>query len=402
MGDGGSNAETWRAASEAIDVLMIGPVPPPFGGVAAHVARLRERLDSRGVSVGILSHYRRPHETEGIVAVLNRNPLRYWTLTRRHRSRIVHYHHSHWVLLAAVALVARGDDRQFVITLHGQNVLNDLRSHVPLVAAVNRWALRQFDHVIAVSREVAAGVSDCVDPSRVHVIPAFLEPPAADPRALDREAERFLSDGCPTLVISCSQIASIGGPTDPYGLDVAIRAFCAIGHDNPLLRMALFAGRRARTQGEEAYLRSLKERIVAAGLSDRFLMRTEMPLLPAFRHDVIYVRATRTEGDAVSVREALWMGVPVVASDVVRRPEGAVLVSEGEDLADVLAKLLAERATTAVGTAAARTAAEPQADRLLEELISIYQTGLSGDLADDNAESPGGTAVRRCGPTRPM
>jgi glycosyltransferase involved in cell wall biosynthesis len=379
MGEGASDGGTSRAASETLDILMIGPVPPPFGGVAAHVARLRERLDSRGVSVGILSHYRRPHETEGVIAVLNRNPLRYWTLTRRHRSRIVHYHHSHWLLLAAVALVARRDDRQFVVTLHGQSVLDDLHSHMPLVAAVNRWALRKFDHVIAVSREVAAGVSDCVDRQRVHVIPAFLDPPAADPRALelDREAERFLSEGCPTLVISCSQIASIGGPTDPYGLDVAIGAFCAIAHDHPSLRMALFAGRRPRTRGQEAYLRSLEERIVAAGLSDRFLMRTEVPLLPAFQHNVIYIRATRTEGDAVSVREALLMGVPVVASDVVGRPEGTVLVSEREDLADVLRKLLAERATAAAATAAARIAAEREADRLLEQLISIYQRALS-------------------------
>jgi glycosyltransferase involved in cell wall biosynthesis len=379
MGEGASDGGTSRAASETLDILMIGPVPPPFGGVAAHVARLRERLNSRGLSVGILSHYRRPHKTEGVVAVLNRNPLRYWMLTRRYRSRIVHYHHSHWLLLAAVALVARGDDRQFVVTLHGQHVLEDLRSRMPLVAAVNRWALRQFDHVIAVSREVAAGVGDCVDRRRVHLIPAFLEPPAVDPRdlELDREAERFLSEGCPTLVISCSQIASIGVPADPYGLDVAISAFSAIAPDHPSLRMALFVGRRPRTRGEEAYLRSLEERIVATGLSDRFLMRAEVPLLPAFRHDVIYVRPTRTEGDAVSVREALLMGVPVVASDVVGRPEGTVLASDGEDLADVLRKLLADRATAAAATTAARIVAEREADRLLEHLISIYQRALS-------------------------
>jgi glycosyltransferase involved in cell wall biosynthesis len=166
-------------------------------------------------------------------------------------------------------------------------------------------------------------------------------------------------------------------PADPYGLDVAISAFSAIAPDHPSLRMALFVGRRPRTRGEEAYLRSLEERIVATGLSDRFLMRAEVPLLPAFRHDVIYVRPTRTEGDAVSVREALLMGVPVVASDVVGRPEGTVLASDGEDLADVLRKLLADRATAAAATTAARIVAEREADRLLEHLISIYQRALS-------------------------
>jgi glycosyltransferase involved in cell wall biosynthesis len=35
------------------------------------------------------------------------------------------------------------------------------------------------------------------------------------------------------------------------------------------------------------------------------------------------LRPTATDGDAVSVREALHLGVPVVASDVVERPTGA-------------------------------------------------------------------------------
>ena len=37
------------------------------------------------------------------------------------------------------------------------------------------------------------------------------------------------------------------------------------------------------------------------------------------------MRATNTDGDAVAVREALNLGVPVVASDASARPDGVVL-----------------------------------------------------------------------------
>jgi len=47
-------------------------------------------------------------------------------------------------------------------------------------------------------------------------------------------------------------------------------------------------------------------------------------LSPAFPFTAVYLRPTLTDGDAVSIREALDAGVPVVASNVVRRPRGVV------------------------------------------------------------------------------
>lgn len=49
----------------------------------------------------------------------------------------------------------------------------------------------------------------------------------------------------------------------------------------------------------------------------------------------VFVRPTFADGDSISVREALAMNVPVVASDCTRRPDGTVLFKTGnsEDLA---------------------------------------------------------------------
>ena len=56
------------------------------------------------------------------------------------------------------------------------------------------------------------------------------------------------------------------------------------------------------------------------------------------------VRSTFADGDAITVREALDLGVPVVASDTDFRPAGVVLFRKG-DAVDLLEKLTEVLAT---------------------------------------------------------
>jgi glycosyltransferase involved in cell wall biosynthesis len=61
----------------------------------------------------------------------------------------------------------------------------------------------------------------------------------------------------------------------------------------------------------------------------------------------VFVRPTFADGDSISVREALAMNVPVVASDCARRPDGTVLFKTGnsEDLATRLECVLHQFST---------------------------------------------------------
>jgi glycosyltransferase involved in cell wall biosynthesis len=52
----------------------------------------------------------------------------------------------------------------------------------------------------------------------------------------------------------------------------------------------------------------------------------------------VFLRPTLEDGDSISVREALSLGIPVVASRVGARPAGAILFQPG-DVEDMLAKL---------------------------------------------------------------
>jgi glycosyltransferase involved in cell wall biosynthesis len=278
-------------------------------------------------------------------------------------------------LLLAVALASLGDDRRYVATLHGHDVVDALVSRTPLVPRLTRWALRRFTQVVAVSAEVAGSIREHVDAERLHVIPAFLDPAStsAELPSLTPDAERFFESGVPTLVVSCSQLPSRRGASDPYGVDIALRAFEELAPRRPRMRLALFVGRAPRDRGEREYLDGVVAQIDAAGLTDRFLLCVEEALVPALRHDVVYLRPTRTEGDAVSVREALALSVPVVASDVVGRPDGTILFPlGGAGLAPVLGGLLEQWDDDALPRRRLGPVAGDASDELLAELLAVY------------------------------
>jgi glycosyltransferase involved in cell wall biosynthesis len=52
----------------------------------------------------------------------------------------------------------------------------------------------------------------------------------------------------------------------------------------------------------------------------------------------LFVRPSFADGDALSVREALSLGVPVLASDVVPRPMGCAVFRAG-DFRDLVSKI---------------------------------------------------------------
>ena len=78
--------------------------------------------------------------------------------------------------------------------------------------------------------------------------------------------------------------------------------------------------------GDYNYFQTMKQRIVEKGIENNFLFQTKpCQLYPIIIKSNVFVRPTNTDGDAISLREALHFKVPIGASDIVPRPKGAVL-----------------------------------------------------------------------------
>src|SRR5664280_1746844 len=153
--------------------LLLGPYPPPYGGVSSHLKRWHAYLASNGWRVTGLTRYR---GYMGALAAgsLRKNPVAYAIGAVVHSADIVHYHYSDAGSFAAVALVARWRPAKFVITVHGNDFCASL-GRSGLRARFLTSCLNRFDACVAVTPEIA----DCLRryaSSPIRVIPAFMPP----------------------------------------------------------------------------------------------------------------------------------------------------------------------------------------------------------------------------------
>jgi glycosyltransferase involved in cell wall biosynthesis len=366
--------------SRGLDVLILGPVPPPRGGIAVHVSRVLPQLREAGLEVGVLNHFSST-QADFVLGALNRNPINYFCMPRRIRASVVHYHHSHWAMLLAVALGRPRTGARYVLTLHGNDVPDLLDSRVPMLRQATRWAISRFDAIIVVNPDIRTAIQDYVDPDRIEVLPAFLEAPS-DESLYDASVEEFLASGR-TLLLSAFRVQFLPDGRDLYGLDLAVDAFEALAAERPDLRLALFIAERPSAMKATRYLRALMGRLEQAGLLDRALVVFDLPLTTAFRHEVILVRPTRAEGDALSVREALHASVPVVASDVVDRPVGTSTFASNDaaDLRRVLAEVLDNGSETTKRPVGTLSDTESGAE-FVTSLLQIYRKQIDSAVSD--------------------
>lgn len=312
-----------RRRGSHVDVLLVGPFPPPFGGVSVHVRRLARLTATHGFTVSVFNHFRAT-QTEPVVARgLSRNPLLYLASLQPVRARLVHYHHSRWstLMATAIALGGRRSRPATVITVHSHSLDSSLQGHY-LRGALTRWALRRFDAVVAVSDGVAEGLVLAIPDLPVAVIPAYLSPGDEPPSDLSEPTRRFLAAGGPTLIIAAYRLNTDAQGHSIYGVDFAFELFAALARAHPCLRLTVFLAKQPTLPAERRRLENLLREAAAGGLADRFRVAIGEPLAPALGYESIVLRPTRTDGDAVTVREAIAAGRPVLASDVVRRPDG--------------------------------------------------------------------------------
>lgn len=298
-----------------LDAVLVGPVPPPRGGVSSHVERLVLLLEGEGIRVGVLNHGSDARDPR-VIASLHRNAARYWLQLRRLQAPLVHYHHSRLDTLLATALARRSWRSTWIVTFHSDVIERSLTSKVPGVALLSRWAITRFDRIIAVSEPLANLLR--TETSRpVTIIPAYLPlpEPAQDNCGVDSVS--------PTAIVAASRVASRVSK-DRYGLDVASAIFLAASDEIADLRFDLYLTQAPTGMRTRRYLAQVLRPLRDAGLESRLSVKFGSELFPALRWGAVYLRTTRTDGDAVSIREALDAGVPVLASDVVERPAGTI------------------------------------------------------------------------------
>lgn len=303
-------------------VVLVGDYPPPFGGVAIHVQQVHQLLRHAGIEARVLDIGKEARPAPDVLPTRSAAQLIRQVAKHSSSGTVVHLHTSgnnpkSWLVAAAVGSVARPLGSRCVITLHSGLLPSFLAAHRSRQRFA-RVALGAYDAIVAVSPAVQAALVEAGIPKRkIRCCPAFC---ASEVKA-GAPPERFAE----VRARRSTLLAMAHHPSPVYGRRLMFEALARLAEHRPGLGLAVFGPGTK----EEAFAADAKATGVEGLLEDFGNLEHDQALALIAGSDA-FVRPTTADGDAISVREALALGVACVASDAAVRPRGTYLFRTGD------------------------------------------------------------------------
>lgn len=312
-------------------VGIVGPYPSPRGGVSVHIKRLEEELLAQGITVEILNTSMMANNSGWF-----KRKIRHFEWLMKNllltRADIVHIHGGILAESALIIYMARLNKIKTVMTFHSlrddfyklnfwrRYLLSYVANHVDYIIAAGdnerRKLVKWFNRKAAIS-----------------VIPAFI-PPKRVEAILPLQLTEFLSNHEFIISANASNMEYYQGQ-EIYGLDMLVE-LC--GRLSSQVDVGFVYCLTHLT--DEDYLKKIKTRIEELNINNQFyIVLDNIEFWPILEKSHLFIRPTCTDSYGVSVAEALSLGVPGIASDVCKRPEGTVLF-RSRDSEDLYSKVI--------------------------------------------------------------
>jgi glycosyltransferase involved in cell wall biosynthesis len=309
-------------------VVLLGPYPPPHGGVQTNIVAIRKYVRKRGIDCAVINITRhRKSEADDIYYPESALKL-IWDLVRK-RYDIVHLHVGGSIPLRVTLLAlvcASVPWAKSILTLHSGGYPSSEEGKQVKRSSFRAFVFRRFDGLIGVNREIADFFLQVgVRASRVRLIAPHSVAVAKIADKLSEPLASFFAEHDPVLI-------GVGLLEPEYDLG---RQIDALG----LIRER-FSNAGLVILGSGSLGTKLREQAESKPWAPHILLCGDVPhdmTLRAIAESNVLLRTTLYDGDAVSVREALYLGTPVIATDNGMRPEGVRLISIGDTAALVRA-----------------------------------------------------------------
>lgn len=309
-------------------IILFGPLPPPTGGVSIHVERLNILLSNMGFSVQQCDESK--IIKENVFNIRSLRILRY--LKEAYKADIVHIHSSLHSLRLFHIIISFLLGKKIIITLHSW------RSG-KFITWLWKEILNFFcDKIIFVSGEVAEKIHTRT--VKRLVFPAFL-PPNNTEAPLNEHIIHFISrarkKSKKILVSNAFRIVEHNG-VDLYGLDICLDVFSAHKcYENAVL-IYIISDPSVNPDKIKKYKSFIEEKKITSSV---LIHCGAIDFCHLLKLADASIRATNTDGDAISIRESLYLGVPCIASDCTKRPSGTILFNtrSSQSLASAILKI---------------------------------------------------------------
>ena len=341
--------QTWVRVrvNDRLHIAQIGPWPTPWGGISVYVQRLSQQLARRGHRITVLDSQGHTVPTAGGIEVVPSPPSKRQALdaARAMAARGVEVAQLHliglpWKTVVPFAAACEAVGIPLIISVHSYRTF-DAQAPLPhramLHLAGNRLAYAFGSGAHVADRLVRSGIPA----AKVAYVAPFIAPEPASPRdaRLPPKLRDFVAQHSPIVSAGAAALVAEDG-RDLYGFDTFIALANAVAAAHP---DAGFVFQLPRHGDAALFSQAMAQ---AGGLGERLLIHTDAldEGSDLWAVSDLFVRPTLSDGDSVSVREALCLGTPTLASDAVARPDGVHLFvsGSGDDAARVALRVLAD------------------------------------------------------------
>jgi glycogen(starch) synthase len=342
-------------------VLLLGPYPPPHGGVQTNLVAIHRLLLRRQIPSTVINLTRyRQGDTDHVY--YPKTALQVVWLLLRHRADIIHLHiggnlTNRLLGLGLVCCLLPG--RKAVLTFHSGGYPSSPAGKKKHPRTFCGFVLRRFDRLIGVNREILeffhrVGVSR--DDTRLIPPHAFPYRDESLNGPLPTRLSTFYGTHSPVLI-------AVSGLEPQYDLPLQIEVLGCVRKNASKAGLVILGSGH---QEEE-----LRRQIQAKPYAGDILLYGDLPhtaTLQAIARSDLMLRTTFYDGDAISVREALYLSTPVIATDNGMRPPGVRLIPS----ANLTALHRAIEETLAAPRSERRPQAEPDEENV-EAVLKLYR-----------------------------
>lgn len=308
--------------------MVLGPLPPPLGGVSVHVQRVIARLKEQRNDVAHVDTCAEYRYRFFIIYILRLLLLLCW-----HRPDQVHLHTLYlsnglcelqWIMrlkkmLHYDVLLIEHDCRYlYKRSEKWKRRLNELLPHVAQQIFIGNVTAQSYADNNMVSAQKSATES------------AFLPPDEIEEQAIlasyPQELFQFMENHSPLLLANAFQLSLLDGK-DLYGFDSCIELLWKVKMIHHNVGFIFVLG----SIGNQLYYQQLLQMIAAYDLTDNcYFLIGQRQLWPLHKKIDLFVRPTLSDGASVSIEEALWIGKPVIATNVCQRPAQVAVYDVGD------------------------------------------------------------------------
>ena len=305
-------------------ILIIGPYPPPLGGVSVHVSRVKEKFVSQKNIVHVYDTSKKYRNK--IVALKN-----FITKIFITKPNIIYFHEPTESVQKFLSLILLKKILRYTLVTvdHDCRILYNFK---PLPKNIFRFCIKKTDKAVIIGNTTEKCYLDNkVLPSKKTTVtqsPIFsIESPFLPPQKtlipkLDPKTETFIKNRTP--IISANAFI----PCDLYGFDASVKLMQSLVKTYPNIGI-IWGICKVETSEQKKYFCDTKKKISDLKLKKHFYFLIGQEFWPIIKKSDLFIRPTLSDSFGISIQEAISLKTLAIASDVCIRPEGTILFKTG-------------------------------------------------------------------------